>query len=398
MATVENELATPFIIRELTGDQRTITLKGRSLPYRPFELTGTQRYSLDWYPGSPVGTMQVFGAKEETTTITGYWKDKFLGGDLDFGSAPASVSSAGLEFVPEANEEVIVVNDERIRTVRELALIVDDFRRKGQEVEVTWLNIARRGIMERFTQKWHNGHDLEWEISFAWLSQAEDLSEIPLEAMSIDTADVPSQIQALVDNVGAIDEADLVPQAGVEFARIAQEIDHLTEELTDLTDELRDAVVQGIRLVTSPFEASQRLAGALDGIKLAARDVRDQLQNAADAAVLNGGETLSVISGGLSVLGVHLGRRRQLREQGRSATQLEGVAAGREAQIVKSMNPELARAFTATGGTDLRDVALRFYGTTDEWRSLLLFNRLESSSLRAGQIVFVPVTPPRGGC
>jgi hypothetical protein len=39
---------------------------------------------------------------------------------------------------------------------------------------------------------------------------------------------------------------------------------------------------------------------------------------------------------------------------------------------------------------DLRDVSLRFYGTQDNWRTLLQFNHLASSKLSSGQLVFVP--------
>ena len=64
MATTVNDLVSFFQVEELTGDKRVLRLSGRALPYRPFELSGTQRHSVEWYPGSPIGTLQVYGAKE----------------------------------------------------------------------------------------------------------------------------------------------------------------------------------------------------------------------------------------------------------------------------------------------------------------------------------------------
>jgi len=181
-----NQLATSFAIIERTGDKRAVVLRGRALPYRPFSLSGTQRNSIEWYPGNPIGVLQVYGAKEEETTIQGYWKDIFLG--------------EGGNGIPSYAQ----LNGAPLLTAIDLAGTIDDIRRKGQEIVVTWLNHTRYGIIDRFTQKWHTGHDVEWEISFAWISQ-EDIKlnvDVPfVTPNNYDLMSLPSLIQDLLNNL-----------------------------------------------------------------------------------------------------------------------------------------------------------------------------------------------------
>lgn len=393
MPEAVNDLATAMTIRELTGDQRTIRLTGRSLPHRPFELSGSQRHSLDWYPGSPIGTLQVFGAKEEGSTFRGRWCDKFLGGDIPFGSS-TTLTGSTTEFLEGV--EVVVVNEERVRTARDLVFVVDDVRRKGQEVEVTWLNQVRRGLLERFTQRWQTGHDVEWELGFVWSSQGETNLEIPFEDPSTDVFDVPKAIQDRVDEMG-LDAALAVPQAGDRYAFFIGQLNEQVAAIEDLADEIRDAAVQTVRNVSAPWEGLQRLAGALGGMKEAAEDARTVLERDADAAALNVNWPFGNPYGGAAsrTFGQILGQRTQVREQAGAADRLRGTSASQQARLLKQINPELAAAFQARADQDLRDVSTHYYGTPDEWRSLMLFNRLTSSALRAGQVVFVPARPPR---
>ena len=67
-----------FIIREITGLQRVLELQGRAMPYRGLKVGGDMRAEVTWYPGSPVGSLQILGPKEGETTIHGTWKDRFI--------------------------------------------------------------------------------------------------------------------------------------------------------------------------------------------------------------------------------------------------------------------------------------------------------------------------------
>ena len=176
---------TAFVITELTGEKRTITMKGRGLPKRPFTLSGSMRTDLSWYAGSPEGTLQIMGASLDPTTISGKWSDKFLSifseeedvqaafgtdhiagqpvrfeNDRQDTAAPVTISGGGVgEGAPAGFD-----------SVGELANKIDEIRRQGQILEVKWGRQLRRGILQKFTQNWHTTQDLEWEMVFQWMS------------------------------------------------------------------------------------------------------------------------------------------------------------------------------------------------------------------------------------
>jgi hypothetical protein len=379
-SSVVNALATTFQIKERTGDKRTLALRGRALPYRPFELSGTQRHSVEWYPGSPIGTLQVYGAKEEPTTISGAWKDVFLGAPADFDSAAATISSA--PSVSDTELDILV-------TARELVNLVDDMRRKGQELEVTWLDQIRRGILERFTVRWLTGHDCEWEIAFVWISQGESLSDIRMESDVSDLGDLPNRSQNHVDALSG-DSAELVPQSGIRFSDIATDLSESANKLQEMTDELTDAVAQASGAVTEPGESLRRMAGILGGLKLQAEAFVGTVENTADGILLDLGE--------LTSFGHVLAQRGEIRERSRASMDLRNLAAREEQRLLDTIRSEIVRIFQAREDQDLRDVSLSFYDTPEEWRSLMVYNRLSSSQLAAGQVVFVPARPAGTEC
>jgi hypothetical protein len=178
-----------FTIRELTGSKRTLRLTSRALPYRPFELSGSQRHDITWYPGSPIGTLQNLGSKEEETTIRGYWKDRFI-------AASANPDNPSTAFAQVSDQ----LGDQPVSLVTDLAALVDDMRRQGQVVQVTWLQQSRRGLLSKFMQRWNTNEDVEWEITFVWTSQGDeqdqDFSDLSAQA---DLSDVPVELQEDLD-------------------------------------------------------------------------------------------------------------------------------------------------------------------------------------------------------
>lgn len=393
MSTVGSDLTSSFTIKELTGDKRTLILRGRGLPYRPFELSGSQRKSVDWYPGSPIGTLQVFGAREEPTTISGAWKDKFLGGEAGT-SASAELSSEGpglsdaeaAELGVAAGESISISNQVFV-TVRDLVAVVDDMRRKGQEVEVTWLNQVRRGIIDKFVAKWMTGSDVDWEWTFEWTSQGESLSEIAMKSDASDLGDLPNKVQVKVDELTE-DSAELVPQAGDRFADVSVDLQEAGAKLQELTDQLTDMVVQAASTISEPGESVRRAIGIMNGLKLEAELLRDIAQDTADGIALDRTEATS--------FGVVLAQRMSIKTQARAATSLVHMAAREEARLLGVLNADVVRVFQARDDQDLRDVSQTFFDTPDQWRALMLFNRMSSSRLVAGQIVFVPSRPTEG--
>lgn len=389
MAETANDLATPFSIREMTGDKRALTLRGRALPYRPFELSGTQRNSISWYPGSPIGTLQAYGAKEEPTTVTGQWKDVFIGEHL--------ITSEHLPYAEVTSaEDGIEVS---LNTVRDLVRTADDMRRKGSQVEVTWLDQARRGIIDRFTVKWHTGHDCEWEMMFAWTSQAESLANVKFQDPGAsDLGDLPVKVQNAVNRLvptGTV--ADIVPQAGDRFAGLTSFLDEVTSLLQLGAEAMGDAVNEAVTLGLSGPESLRKSAAVLDGLKLEADMFVTLVNRSIDGAALDQGG-VSVINSVELTFGQILSQRAEARDRARSATALRNMAASEQSALLTLIEGDAIRVFQARQDQDLREVSTVFYGSPDDWRGLMIYNRLGSSRLSAGQVVFVPAIPPQDGC
>lgn len=392
MPSAVNDLVTAFKIRELTGPKRVVTLRERALPYRPFELSGEQRNSVDWYNGSPVGTVQVFGAKENQTTIAGAWKDIFLG---QGGTPMAELDDTGAQVTDDSDSSSSTAS--AITTARDLADAVDSIRRGGQEIEVTWLGHVRRGILEKFTQKWQTGHDVDWEITFTWSSQGEDLDDVAFrDDTASDLHDLPNKVHAEMSEL-AIDSSEVVPQAGDRAADLSVAIGEATDTIFDLGAELTDAVASVGQVLTQPNEALFRVAGILDGIKLRSDQLAIQLCDIADGVALDGGGEWA-LNAVAQTFGALLGSRADNRARARSATSLRDVAAREQYAILNRLTSSVVQVFQARDGQDLRQVSQQFYGTPDGWRGLMIYNRLSGSGLVAGQVVLVPAQPPDGSC
>jgi len=360
--------ASTFRVEELTGDQRDIRLTGRALPYRGLELAGTQRNSIEWYNGNPIGVLQVFGSKEEPTVVNGMWKDRFLGD----GGGPARGAWATVDGLG-------------VLTARELCDVFNDVRRKGQEIEFTWLDRVRRGIIEKFSEKWDNGHDVTFEIGFAWTSQGESLQDITLASdFNSDLADVPSQMHSITDNIqaGAAMFANGFNEA---YSSTVGQIDLAGAAIMATVDELDAAAVGLAQFESIPDSAMRRVGGILDGLKLEAVDLGEALQGNADGARLNIGGPFGKV----------LADRATIRSQSDIANQTSALAAAQQQKLLLGAKSNVIAIYQAREGDDLRRVSTIYYKTPDEWRGLMVYNHLTSDKLSAGQMVIVPTTVPR---
>ena len=95
-----------FSIRELTGDQRSVILTGRGMPYRPLGFKGKQGLTITWLPGNPIATATVLGPQEDPSDVNGYWKDNFASPPMcsleifvvDNGSTDGSCETIAAQF------------------------------------------------------------------------------------------------------------------------------------------------------------------------------------------------------------------------------------------------------------------------------------------------------------
>jgi hypothetical protein len=407
--------ASPFIIEELTGQKRLIRLSGRALPYRPFNLSGDQRHDLTWYQGSPEGTLQVLGAKENQTSINGWWKDRYIRpvelmspeelreagivgrkilGQFGEGGNGAFSSVAGQEGSAAAQVNGVPLS------VRELAEEIDNVRREGQFLKVSWMHLVRSGLLAKFDQKWHTAQDLEWSITFTWINQGIDLAELPVQTGSLDLADSVSEIQNQLSAIevafGAGTTNPRLRDTGITSIKLSsgapfkalKEIERSILDVKLASLALEKTVVTNVKTVLSPIASLRRSAGVFNFIKQRAANILKSLDKV--LAVL--------LSAADFAFGSVLAERTTFRDQRRAALRIMGIAAIRQEQLEKRLEPELIDSFIARENQDLRDVATLHYGTPDGWQALKRFNELSSSKLEAGQLIFVPRNPPRGDC
>lgn len=367
------DIVGPFTIREMTGDKRELVLTGRALPYRPYSLEGEQRAEFTWYAGSPVATVQPLGAEEKETSINGWWKDRFI--------APAA--SAPAELPPYSPEAPASVSGRPIATVAELASLVNDMRRKGQLVEVTWLQTVRRGILSRFRESWHNFHDLEWEITFRWSSQGDE-RQVANVRRDDDLNDVVDRASAEALRLDTASSPELGIPIDPDFA---DAINRSVTQVKTAASDMADALISMVDGALAPVDAGRRMLGVFDHIQAESQRVIDEVYSRPDRTIeaTTSLDAVADIPIGRAVAAAAANRRlvRQARRNRHNA------ARGR-IRVARAVEPDLLAVFLARDDTDLRSVSLEFYGTQDDWPRLRQFNGLASSRLRAGQLVLVP--------
>lgn len=362
-----------FGIREMTGDQRNLVLAGdHMMPMQPFSLHGEQRLDTTWYNGNPVGSTQVLGGKENETVIKGKWSDRFI----QITSPPQ-----------------VYVNGAVIKSLKDLAAIVDDMRLKGQKIEVTWAHLARRGYMRRFKQDWHTVHDLEWEIEFEWVSRADEDNQVA----SAREADLQAIIASGDSALDALNNA-ANPPAGrnLNFGLlVARPIAALGEANTKL-DGVLTSVTQN---VTRAADGSRQAASLMSGIVTQCRTFVETMAATPGQFAVPGTD----IAKSTSIANVKVGESILAENQNRAmiskARKLAHTSARNQQILLRTIDTDIARVFYARDGQDLRDVSRRFYGTSDGWQQIRKFNGLARSKLVAGQIIMVPRTyaPPETG-
>lgn len=353
--------ASAFTIRELTGQQREVRLRGRALPYQPLQFSGSQRVEMTWYPGSPNATAQVLGPTEDETTVNGVWKDRFLKSSPQQGAGDANAT----------------IDGRAVRDVMELVKAVDSIRRQGQQVQVTWDEIVRFGFMTKLTTRWHRRQDVEWEIAFEWISQEGGVpqstfaTEAAASSMRAATADLLARLQ----NETRVNFA-VVRRYGEPINAALNALELVSSELDALSD-------SSLRPTISPTETALRATSLTQTINVRTTELM-QAATGLGPREARSDVPASVVPG--QVIATMFFQRR-LR---RTARELRSRAVVTWRELVRRVESNVIARHTAREGEDLRDVSQRYYRTPHEWRRLMQFNRLDSPALEAGQVVLIP--------
>lgn len=354
-----------FTIKELTGDGREIILRGRALPYQEIVFEGVQKAQITRYPGNAVASIQMLGAEEKPSTFTGWWKDRFI----------KSVTDDGQTVQPDG---VALVGGKQVADVMELAKTVDSVRLSGQQVQVTWDEITRVGVMTRFRQTWIRREDLKWEMEFEWQSRGEQE-----KGPSLPTPTVPvtlaSQLRAMAD------EFTTAVQAGFQVVEeFSTAVEEKVLEIQTAVNEVEIAVQVAVDQAMTPLESAQRVLASVESIKTSCQNVIDLVDSVPARAVMSGADVSDSLADAINADEYTRGLK-QL------AAQMRALAADQSDTLRASTNEEeILAAFIAKAPTDLRDVSQQFYATPDEWRRIQQYNDFESSKVDAGTLVLVP--------
>lgn len=355
-----------FVVTELTGKGRNLILQGRALPYQPFTLEGSMRAEFVWYPGNPVASAQMLGADEKPTTVTGKWKNRFLKSQDDFG-APV---------IPTA---IATLDGRQVEDAFALVTAVDEIRRSGQLLEVTWDSFKRRGILTKFRHSWTRREDVEWEIEFTWISRGESEQAVSFSNKSI----VNDFILSVRVRVDELKNALIAPFNVVQ--QWSKRVSNATAIIEDTLIEMESSTQQVASSILTPIEASKRALASSETILQEASGIFTAIEDTPARAVRS---ALDIRDIGF---GAALEADKFVRAIKTPTRALEALAADQSNAIRAVINQsDLLSAFIARQSMDLREVSTQFYSTPDEWRTLLRYNHLTSSKLLAGQLILIP--------
>lgn len=391
MAVTQNEAGSLTLAEEGGG---TLTLTQRALPYMPLSISGKQRAEFNWYPGNPQATVQMLGPEEQTITLKGFWKDKFIQGSgaanfysnvqlfnvAQFGSPSAQAGAA----IPD---------------VATLVKIVDNMRRMGRRITLQWDKLIRYGHIVGFTQTWHTTHYCEWELEFAVaaLEEPQVASSTPNQPNLGDAA-----VQAAEWSKG-LEKAQVAykPATTVllpEVQKALNDFDNNCIRTSNYIGGGASYVAQAVAIgpnITRSVIAS--LAGVGTNAVTAAGSVFDLALTEVFAIGAFTAAGVSLVTGETNEFredslpfGVQLGATSYQRGLKNQCQTIAYSTAVTRWAMQQQLQDELKASFTAKQDMDLRDVSTQFYGTPDNWRDLLIYNGLTSSRLTAGQLIWVP--------
>lgn len=376
--------STELLIEEVDPNGRRYLLRGRAMPYRGASWGGEQHTARHFYPGNPVGTLQVLGPRETTTTLQGKWKDRFIKESIrvDYnGDGYGAVLELARLDDPETAEQAIQ--------------LFHRIRRRGKRLKVSWGAEVRFGILKEFTASYDRFQDADWTMEFEWYAKDDDVA--------LRAALPPPLPSTGFDLFKAIAKALAVVQAAVDLSRSFQAtLVNFIQELGNTVNAFVDAFGEILSLATLPG----RLLGAL---KSAAQSVLDNIESIRSRftrrklASLGAPTSNQVTTGSQDAASPTSVRRsgatrkadafRKVADLDRAAVALRDYVGEVVAYAENRYEPPASRQVTARAGETAFQIAAREYGSPDFANYLLVSNNLVNARIPAGTVIKVPPRP-----
>lgn len=382
-----------LVIRELTGGQRTLRLSGRALPYRGLAMGTSQRVEVEWLPGSPVGTSTLLGPTEDPLTINGVWKAKYVIANTGRDEVGRITSADGV--MPP-----LTLNDEVFLSVATIVEVCEDFVRMGQELEVSWGPVLRRGFWKTFKPTWLTLNDVEWSASFEWVSRGETAGPLVVNTIG-GFGDLAAATRAQQDALDALE----APPFGL--------TDSLLSGLQAIQAALQDGLLLVVDTITGVTTGINNVARAVRGIAASLVTIGEtalELVNFIDAQ-LGTADTITTGPGATPGQGGVLGKPYDAQDEATKIKVLVFIAAVKAAawdlrwwaaeqlSTLPSVAASDIQQVVIAGDEDLQAIATSTLGSPFAWRRIAAFNGFDSPLVSPGTVVLIPApSVPVEGC
>ena len=365
----------------LEGDLGPIALKGDALPFKGMEFPTEQRLSTKYYPGNPVATQQVGGPVKPPSTWMGHWMDVTLGE----GGA------------------------------RQLVLQFEYLCERGIPVEVRWGGrqlangedpaIVRRGLIKKFTPKYQRAQDVEWTCEWEWRGEviqtkpptfaAEGFaSSWDFSALSDQLEDAQNETTSWIDAAWA-----LIGKGADVMLAINDALDDVQNSIVDAINVVDGASNMLSQVAELPSSINQRIQGVCSRVVLACANGRAAM---ADFCGLWPGKDGTGLGQDFTETGMIFRQQARAAElamyphddplerlDGRTSQDdliqswdlLAEQAAVASAKLAAQQVPDVIAIVRPPAGSDLRDLAVQYYGDPDLWLLIADFNDLDTSEI-----------------
>lgn len=331
----------------------TLVLAGRAGPFKGVKWGRKMRVQTTFSPGNPNGTQQVIGRTLDPTTFSGEWNDRFLG---------------------DGQSQVLRALFERIHDA-------------GVSVQVTWGGslsgdpsapvlsgepYVRVGIMSSFVPTTDRVQDVSWEATFDWRSAGESSAPAVAATGKLN----PSEgFGALQDELALSTALWTAVSQGPQFAAGLPQVatDAMTrafDQVTVATDTIANVTAAVTSTVLIPTAAALQLIGACETGLQSIRTMESVLLNVNQLA-------LEVQDSALDLLRL----KNQVLDTLQTWLGAKGACVDAREGMQQYVESDTIAEVRAPAGTDLRDLALRYYGDADLWWAIARANGIDGSAV-----------------
>jgi hypothetical protein len=353
--TVDARVIADVVLRERTGQRRTLRLTREALPFRPVSITRASRMDATEHQGSVDTTIQQYGPRWEPIQLRGSWRVVWL----NRGLVTLETPGAGRKPLLTAVDVVTAVNSMWL---------------EGQDLDFVWDTVQFRVVIDRFETPYHRREDIDWSLSLRVIGPGgvDAVSEFVAEAQFV--KDAGTLLSRLSGWLTTARKAIASVQAYERVATNALDrVDLLNRELQSLVAAAGNLAETPARLASRTKQTGLALGGAW-------RSFCATL-NSVDAAYSSDGSALGLTQAQRArVTAVSAGRKG------------EADAVLLVAKVRQSESP-IVRVFTSSAVTDLRNVAREQYGRAAQWTVIAKASGLSTPRPPVGTTILVPASP-----